>query len=236
MARVEGMVMGKVWILVLVIAVGFATDGFAESEKKDDAVFLDEGDGDFDPVPSVEAAKPAGKATVSKPEVRQESQPVETAAGKTPDKEPDKAAGAEKEALPEVQPDSKAESQSKERAGHNPKIGKKAVPSKGKVKESSAESPVASSAPTLAPSKAPSKTASKAANKAANKAAKNDAGIYVTTKTVCPIRREPASESEEIAKTKAPRKIWVQKVDANWVRAYVKSGDPGFINMECFEK
>jgi len=173
----------------MALLAGFAGGSFAEVENKDDAVFLDEGDGDFDPVPSLES--PKAKAEV-KAEVKADSPSTEKAS--------DKIAEPAKTAAPEVQPDSKAESAPVERAGHNPKVGKKAPAVREK------------------------------------ELAKGDAGIYVTTKAVCPIRREPAGESEVIAKTKVPRKLWVQKVDEKWVRAYVKSGDPGYISTDCFEK
>jgi hypothetical protein len=176
----------RLWILCLALAAGFVGGSLAEAENKEDTVFLDEGDGDFDPMPSVEPGNPVSRA----PE-KVDSPAVEPTSAKlqVPTKEV------------EDQPDAKAESAPapRVRAGHNPKIGKKDTPAKAK------------------------------------KSAKGDAGIYVTTKSVCPIRREPASESDEIAKTKAPRKIWVQKVDEKWVRAYVKSGDPGYISTDCFE-
>jgi len=75
---------------------------------------------------------------------------------------------------------------------------------------------------------------SKFTNKSGGKPA--DPGLFVTTKVECPMRRQPASDSEQISTTKAPRKIWAQKVDENWVKVFTKKGEPGYLSTECFEK
>lgn len=91
------------------------------------------------------------------------------------------------------------------------------------------------------PEKAPAKKAkaAKLPSKPA-KAAKVAKGVgakgkFVMTKDACPLMREPASTSEPIAKTVPSRKIWVEQVDAEWVRGWNKAGEPGYISSECVD-
>lgn len=179
-------------------------------EKKEDSVFFDEGDGDFDPVPSASQTKP-----VSRP-----AESTDAAVGSSPE------AGAGGESAPDEK--------NHERPAHNPKIGKK---SKKTLKQEPAHGADTEIGEPSANFETGNKNASNAGGQAAKKAkaGKGDAGIFVTTKAVCPIRREPASESQPISKTRATRKIWVQKVDEQWVRAFVKSGEAGYISTDCLE-
>ncbi|HVK60584.1 MAG TPA: hypothetical protein VM432_03495, partial [Bdellovibrionales bacterium] len=91
-------------------------------------------------------------------------------------------------------------------------------------------------APVAEPAPAPKKkAAAPAAPKAkAAKAAKAGKGKFVVTKAACPAVREPAS-SDQVFTTGASRKIWVEEVDANWVRGYNKAGEPGYISTDCVE-
>jgi len=141
----------RVWMLLLIMALGtiggtVVTISEAEADSKSDSVFVDEGDGDFDTLPSV---------------------PPQAAAQNAPDK----------------------------KLSH--KETKKTV-------------------------RAPASAAA-------------SGGTYMTTKMVCPILRAPASESEPMSAVKVPRKIWVEKVDDQWVRAYTKSGEPGYVSTSCLE-
>lgn len=61
------------------------------------------------------------------------------------------------------------------------------------------------------------------------------AGIYVRTKEACPMLRQPASESPTMLTVKASRKLWVEEVNEDWVRAYNKAGEPGYIQRDCLE-
>jgi hypothetical protein len=58
-------------------------------------------------------------------------------------------------------------------------------------------------------------------------------GRFMTTTDSCPLLREPAS-AEQMTVVKGERKIWVEEVDESWVRAFNKSGEPGYISRECF--
>ena len=66
--------------------------------------------------------------------------------------------------------------------------------------------------------------------------AKTARGVYVTTKEDCTMTREPASASVKMLTVKASRKLWVEEVDASWVKAFNKAGEPGFINRDCLMK
>jgi len=61
------------------------------------------------------------------------------------------------------------------------------------------------------------------------------AGLFVRTKEPCPMLREPASDSPAMLTVKASRKIWVQEVDEDWVRAFNKAGEPGYLQRDCLE-
>jgi len=111
-----------------------------------------------------------------------------------------------------------------------------------------AEDPLAAPAPAVKP--APAKPAKKKAataesekiKPAADKKSRKPASVsqvgvghFVRTKDACPMLRQPASDSEEMLTVKPAKKIWVEDVDANWVKAFNKEGEPGFIQKDCLE-
>ena len=66
------------------------------------------------------------------------------------------------------------------------------------------------------------------------KSAKGAAGgQFVVTKNACPMMRSPASEGEPMLVIKSEKKIWVEKVDGNWVKGFNKAGEGGFIQKDC---
>lgn len=71
--------------------------------------------------------------------------------------------------------------------------------------------------------------------KQASKPVNGGKGRFMTTKSPCPLLRQPASESEPLVGIKAPRKIWIEEVDSDWVRAFNSAGEPGYVSRECFE-
>ena len=89
-------------------------------------------------------------------------------------------------------------------------------------------------------SAAPKKVVEKKAKRAVANSASSESGakslasgIYVVTKERCPMSREPASESPVVLTVKAEKKIWVEEVDGQWVRAFNKAGEPGYIQRDC---
>lgn len=79
-----------------------------------------------------------------------------------------------------------------------------------------------------APAKPPAQKA-----KPAKSAEKKSAGIFVTTKSECPMHRAPASDSELMLTVKASKKLWVEEVDQEWVKGFNKAGEAGYISREC---
>lgn len=75
----------------------------------------------------------------------------------------------------------------------------------------------------------------KRASKAVAKSGKKAAGSFVTTREACPMLREPASEAPKLSTTGTNKKIWVEDVDQEWVRAFNKAGEAGYIKRDCVE-
>lgn len=61
------------------------------------------------------------------------------------------------------------------------------------------------------------------------------AGRFETTKEACPMLREPASGGSQMLVVRESRKIWVEEVDQNWVRAFDRHGDAGYLSRDCFQ-
>jgi hypothetical protein len=184
--------------MAMAMAAGGPARAQAETPKKSEDVFIDEGDGDFEAVPMAPKKPSATKSLNQKvpSEPKMESTPSPTPKVTTSEgASVDSAASAESASQSET-------SEPKESARPEPKAAIEAR-EKGKKKKEKVE--------------------------------KAAAGLYVKTKIECPMRKEPNAESEQIATTKAPRRIWVQKVDDHWVKAFTKSGEPGYLNTECFE-
>lgn len=119
-----------------------------------------------------------------------------------------------------------------------------ATPNEPKEKPKAAPAPetVAHEAPKTAPPKPvetvekvkkPKKSKPVAEKKTPTKS--TGPGLYVRTKEACPMLRKPASDSPAMLTVKASKRIWVQEVDENWVKAYNKSGEPGYIQRDCLE-
>jgi hypothetical protein len=60
-------------------------------------------------------------------------------------------------------------------------------------------------------------------------------GLFVVTKEACAMTSEPAADGTVMLTVKSSKKIWVENVDDNFVRAFNKAGDPGYISKDCVQ-
>ena len=187
-------------------------------------VFLDEGDGDFDPAPSLNASSTEAVPGASgKKDAAKALSPSKQAAATLPDADTSSPSGV---------------------------TGAPPGASTGESTEDSAASALSTTteppAPTVVPQEeappAPepqpkksshSKHAAKEKKSKASKVASG--GKFMTTKDSCPMMREPASEGSPMIVVKPSRRIWVELVDENWVRGFNKAGEPGYLSKECFQ-
>jgi hypothetical protein len=212
---------------MVLMAPNSAREAFAY-DIAEDSVFMDDGDsGDFGSTPQPAPATPAKKTSkTSKKDSARKPSSEETAPAAddlaTPGSLDDLEAAA---GLPAETPVA---------APTAPVEATNEAPIQMAAPE---EAPMM--APAAAPEEAPAATPKKEAKKAkvakASKKSSGAKGKFANTKTECPLLREPASESETMVTVKAPRKIWVEEVDASWVRAFNKAGEPGYVSTECFE-
>jgi hypothetical protein len=198
-------------------------------------VFLDEGDGfDSSGEPKLADDPFASEPAPSKPAAAKAEVVVQPA--------------PKEDVMPELKPDTKldenlvAKPVAKKPAKEKPVASKPApkapvavkAPPKAKpvvlepVMSEPAESDVAitdEAAPPVEPVKV--KKAKKAYNKFVG-------GSYMTTTDACPMMRGPAAVGEPMTLVKPARKIWTEEGDSQWVKAYNKSGEPGYVSKDCF--
>ena len=176
-----------------------------------DDVFMDDGEGDFDSVPVPSSAPKKGGTTHQADALPAPSSAVGDEASAV--------MGGDAAPAPSVEA---------------PTVAHEAAPDMS--------TPVVEDMAPVAPEAAPktSHKSSKASHQATHStphkkaSSKVAAGKFLMTKDSCEMHREPASESAKMITVKASRKIWTEDVDSNWVRAYNKTGEPGFISKDCF--
>lgn len=59
-------------------------------------------------------------------------------------------------------------------------------------------------------------------------------GLFMTTKTSCPLLSEPVEGGQPVLTARPSRKLWVEPVDENWVRAFGRNGEHRYMNRNCF--
>jgi hypothetical protein len=223
----------KLWIATIAVALTTLTVGAPHSRAagSGDDVFLDEGDGDFGAPPGTPSASPKGGAAAKAPGA-EPSSPVADAVPLTPPASTAATAPADVTAP--------ATATAEEPPGNA--LGASEEPA-----APSAETPTAPSEP-AAPKKSShsakqashahkEKTKHEHGHETSGKAAKTSSsgkGTFMTTKDSCPMMREPASDGAPMIVVKPARKIWVEKVDKDWVRGFNKAGEPGYLSKDCF--
>ena len=173
-----------------------------------DDVFMDEGDGDFDSVPAASAAAPIAQAPMKK----------ETAVPKAPASRPATPPVDQTEEIPVLTDDS-------------------AQPVAAPAPTEDPSAPAAADSKSKKAAKKKKSPAKKAAASALNDSAPaaKAAGSFVTTKEACPMMRSPASTGETMLTVKASKKIWVEDAGDEWVKAYNKAGEPGYVAKDCVQ-
>lgn len=189
------------------IKIVAADEDFVEFAANDEDVFLDEGDSDF----SAMAPDAGGSADAGTPPKDEAPMPPSNADADVMTPEP---ADGGSPAFAAPSEDSSGEDASMPAA----KPEKKAK----KAKKTAAAEP---------------KKAKKAKPAAVAKKSKKSSGggMFVVTRDSCPMMREPASEGEPMITVKPSKKIWVEKVDEQWVRGFNKAGEPGYISKDCVD-
>lgn len=210
----------SVSLLILAGAFGLHMAQATAAGKGGDEVFLDEGDGDFDPLPAgARASKPSPGRVEEKPSVA-EAPAVKNV---SPKEEMPKTETA-KEVV------SKTESPGPER------VVEQSLPERAPKAKSAKKEKLARNEPKMKP--AVQKQASKSEITKTRKPAsleKAAQGSYVVTREPCPMKREPASEGASMLTVKAGKRVWIEEVDAEWVRAFNKAGEPGYLNRNCLK-
>lgn len=195
--------------LVLVVLSAATVAVIPRAYAAGDDVFMDDGEGDFDSVPVPSSAPKKGSTTH-----QADAAPA-----------PSSAVGDEASAVMSGDAAPAVEA---------PTVAHEAAPDMS--------TPVVEDSAPVAPEALPktnhksSKASHQAAHSTPHKKASSKvaAGKFLMTKDSCEMHREPASESAKMITVKASRKIWTEDVDSNWVRAYNKTGEPGFISKDCF--
>ena len=190
-------------ILGIVSIITLARTSHAEGAGD---VFMDEGDGDFDAVPS---AKKAPKIAA---EPVHEAAPVAVPAGIA-----DIVDTPEAPLLVDDQAAPAAKSPT-----DDPAAPAAAVPREKKAKKKSPKK-----------RKAEKTAANTAAN--TDDAPSATGGSFVVTKEACPMMRTPASTGEPMLTVKPSKKIWVEQAGDGWVKGWSKSGEAGYIAKDCVQ-
>ncbi len=234
--------MGKLWIIAVVLLVCQFNASRSYAAESGDSVFIDEGDNDFESVPTATASgakRAAAAADKPAPEDDLKIAPQKNAEMPPPsdlsldDKKPGKDGlvnseiNSELESANEASPDKAAEPVSKAEKENQAASASDATKTPPPMAQ---EEPVGENSAVKTAHKESHKSHAKVAHKAKSKKAD---GMFVVTQGPCKMSREPASDSEAIITVKASRKIWVENVDDSWVKGFNKAGTPGYISRDC---
>lgn len=58
-------------------------------------------------------------------------------------------------------------------------------------------------------------------------------GLYGIVKDACPMRKEKDQEANVMLTLRVGKRIWVERIDEEWVRGYNKAREPGYIRSTC---
>jgi hypothetical protein len=198
-----------------------------------DDVFVDEGDGDFDSTP-IPAAKPA---TMAHEEVKHEAAPVVPVV-QTNEPSPDELA-----APVQATNDTPSSHDDKDYADQTDRKKKKKKKKHAAVADVGTDDAVPTAPAHVDNDSHDEQPAVNHSEHHADhhavthnehhKAAHAGGGMFVVTKSACPMTREPASDSAQMIVVKPSHKIWVENVDPNWVKGFNKAGEAGYISRDC---
>jgi hypothetical protein len=229
--------MKKLWFVAALFSAVCLTAvaPLAHAKGTGEDVFIDEGEGDFDSTSTTAQSTPKMHKETAKalPQKRQPSsedtqpQVMDDSAAQHP-----VATVAEEKAAPPTA--SSTDPLPFEDKAAGPTADDQALKQDEAQPEVMHEAPPAP--PPVAEEKTPAPHKTHVAKAAAKQVSKFAGGGYVHTTKECPMMREPASDSEAVSHTHVDRKIWVEEVDAHWVKGFNRAGEPVYINRSCVKK
>ncbi len=233
----QGMFMSKSQLFGLAIGVAIAVTlsaglNHVYAGDNSDDVFLDEGDGDFDemPIPPQKAAADVPKEKIDGKKSKSAPAAVKAVVEKSAD-EASKVAS---------EPIEKRVEESLDKNDTAPVIAEDTKTGAAKFEDEmppEAKPNANAKAKTKANANAKIKKATAKEKKKIEDGSigeKKAAGLFMTTKSKCPMMREQGTEGTPMFVVKAERKLWVEAVDQEWVKGFDKNGEPGYLSRNCF--